>query len=760
MKNVSNNKYKEIIGIILILISFLLLIGFYSNTDAFLLAFIRNLIKDGIGVGGYILPFIIGFIGILIISQKNLKRLNKKFYSLICFLVTIYFIVSLVTLDTYNQKNYLSSIQLIINTSSFFHGGILGLSIMRILESVIGFLGSLILLIAVNLISLIIILDKSIYDIAKVFKKKVSNIGRRNKVFKHVDASSDIILGKGSSVKIDNDKKKKSNKSIAKFLAKSLSIEEPKIDNNYKEKIVLDNVDNKKQESEFLNFGNFSFEQINLDDDIENKNVKNNIQSANGRVYENTEINIDYLENTDNELSIEEGSELQVKKELLQKTLDNFRVKAVIKNVEKGPAVTRYEVEPDKGVKVSKILNLSDDIALALATSGIRIEAPIPGKSLIGIEVPNDFVSTIRLKEIIQSEEFNSSKLKISIGLGKDISGKSIVADLATMPHLLIAGATGSGKSVCINTILVSILYKYLPDEVKIILIDPKVVELNIYNGIPHLLIPVVTDPKKASNALNWAITEMTKRYNKFAEKGVRNIDSYNELFYKNEIDKKIPYIVIVIDELADLMMVCHNEVEESIARLAQMARAAGMHLIIATQRPSVDVITGVIKANIPSRISFSVSSSIDSRTILDQSGAEKLLGRGDMLFYPMGYLKPQRVQGAFISEFEVEKFVKEIKNNYKSIINYNEEIMEHINNIDYKKDSSDSYDDDVLIQEAMKIIFEHNNASTSLVQRKLRIGYNRAASIMEELEKRGIIGMKNSTNKREILIDKEDYFN
>lgn len=752
MKNINDNKRREIIGIVLILMSFLLLIGFYSNTDAFLLVIIRNLVKDGIGVGGYVLPFLIGFLGVSLISQKKISKLNKKFYGLVCFVVTIYFIISLITLDRYNERNYLLSIQSIINTNSFFHGGILGLTIMRLMESVIGFLGSLVALIAINIISLILVLDKSLYDIASGTKKKVNDISSKTK------SKKDNKSSKTNEI-ISIDKKKKSNASIVKFLSKSLSIEEPKEINNNDEiidDIIEDEVD------EFKNEEQTSFEFENIDKNpikIESENIENyETLNQEQRSYEDVDINIDYLEDTENNISQEVDDELKIKKDLLQKTLDNFKVKATIKNVEKGPAVTRYEVEPDKGVKVSKILNLSDDIALALATSGIRIEAPIPGKSLVGIEVPNDVVSTIKLKEIIQSDEFNSSKLKISIGLGKDISGKSIVADLATMPHLLIAGATGSGKSVCINTILVSILYKYLPDQVKIILIDPKVVELNVYNGIPHLLIPVVTDPKKASNALNWAIMEMTKRYNKFAEKGVRNIDSYNELFNKKQIDEKIPYIVIVIDELADLMMVCHNEVEDSIARLAQMARAAGMHLIIATQRPSVDVITGVIKANIPSRISFSVSSSIDSRTILDQSGAEKLLGRGDMLFYPMGYLKPQRVQGAFISEFEVEKFVNEIKTKYRSKIEYSEEIIEHINNASVKSDGID-FGGDELIEEAIKIIFEYNNTSTSLIQRKLKIGYNRAASIVEELENRGIIGYRGSSNKREILVDKEDIF-
>ncbi len=796
MKNI-NNKRNEIIGVVLILISFLLLIGFYSNTDAFLLVFIKNIVRAGIGCGGYIIPFIIGFIGLVIISQKKLTKLNKKFYGLMCFIITAYFIISLITLEKYDKHSLLSSIQAIITTDSSFHGGILGLTVMRTMKSIISFAGSLFSLIAINIISLILIFDKSLYDLGKIFKKKITNMMQKGKPSKKYSNSNTYsntkkeinanTYNKPSKDIISIDKKKKSNTSIVKFLSKSLSLDEPQeIENtkvfNYNENIqnnndqkseekIPDIVEDKSTTIEDVD-DHIKIEDIPRSETIENveklvnaqnlKNTENNnvLHQSYEEMYNiDEEINIDYLEETEKDDSPEVDNELNRKKEALQRTLDNFKVKATIKNIEKGPAVTRYEVEPDRGVKVSKILNLSDDIALALATNGIRIEAPIPGKSLVGIEVPNDVVATIKLKEIIQSEEFNSSKLKISIGLGRDISGKSIVADLATMPHLLIAGATGSGKSVCINTILVSILYKYLPDQVKLILIDPKVVELNVYNGIPHLLIPVVTDPKKASNALNWAIVEMTKRYNKFAEKGVRNIDSYNDLYNKKQIEEKLPYIVIVIDELADLMMVCHNEVEDAIARLAQMARAAGMHLIIATQRPSVDVITGVIKANIPSRISFSVSSSIDSRTILDQSGAEKLLGRGDMLFYPMGYLKPQRIQGAFISEFEVEKFVNEIKKRYKAKTDYNEEIIEHINNLTSKSNSTVANEDE-LIDEAINIIYENNNASTSLIQRKLRIGYNRAASIIEEIERRGIIGTRGSSYKKEILIDREDLEN
>lgn len=758
MSKISNvDKKKEIIGVILILIALLLLIGFYSNTDAFLLVFIRNLVNNGIGVGGYVLPIIVGFIGIGLITKKKISNLNKKFYALISFLIMIYLIISLVTLDKFNGKTYLSTLQAVMSSTSNFHGGVLGITVMRLFKSFIGFAGSLALLITILVISIILIFDKSLYDIAQIIKKKINRISNKRDDINFKSKLDNLTNTKNNDINFN--KKKKSNASIVKFLSKSLSLEEPQ---------EISNIIKKEPDVEFAEevceepiVKNVVEEDIVKENYNKNELISNDLKKTYEVKNEYKRISYDdinnALEDTDINDFNEVSEELKRKKDLLQKTLDDFKVKAEIKNVQKGPAVTRYEIEPHKGVKVSKILNLSDDIALALATSGIRIEAPIPGKSLVGIEVPNDVVSMIKLKEIINSEEFDSSKLKISIGLGKDISGKSIVADLATMPHLLIAGATGSGKSVCINTILISILCKYLPDQVKIILIDPKVVELNVYNGIPHLLIPVVTDPKKASHALNWAISEMTSRYNKFAEKGVRNIDSYNELYNNGEIDEKIPYIVIVIDELADLMMVCHNEVEDAIARLAQMARAAGMHLVIATQRPSVDVITGVIKANIPSRISFSVSSSIDSRTILDQSGAEKLLGRGDMLFYPMGYLKPQRIQGAFISESEVEKFVNSIKNNYESKVEYNEEIIEHINNATSKVELG-SFKGDELLEEAIKIVVQSNNTSTSFIQRKLKIGYNRAANLMEEIESRGIIGI-GSSGKKEVLVREEDLF-
>ncbi|MGL5244661.1 MAG: DNA translocase FtsK, partial [Sarcina sp.] len=433
--------------------------------------------------------------------------------------------------------------------------------------------------------------------------------------------------------------------------------------------------------------------------------------------------------NTHLKLNKDDKKELLSNANKLEETLSSFGVEAKILQVTKGPSVTRFELQPKAGVKVSKIVNLADDIALGLAANGVRIEAPIPGKSAIGIEVPNKEQTPVFFREILESQEFVNNSFKVACALGKDITGKCIVTDLSKMPHVLIAGATGSGKSVCINTLIISILYKYSPNEVKLLMIDPKVVELSVYNGIPHLLTPVVTDPKKAAAALNWAVNEMTRRYKLFAENGVRNVDSYNSMAEKGIVDEKLPYVVMIVDELADLMMVCPNDVEDYICRLAQMARAAGMHLVIATQRPSVDVITGVIKANIPSRISFAVSSQIDSRTILDSAGAEKLLGRGDMLFYPVGESKPLRVQGAFISEEEVEQVVSFIKSSQRSD-NYEEKILEHINSIENGK-IKDNDDIDELLEEAISIVVESGQASTSYLQRRLRIGFNRAARIM-----------------------------
>ena len=447
--------------------------------------------------------------------------------------------------------------------------------------------------------------------------------------------------------------------------------------------------------------------------------------------------------------------------EKLQSTLESFGVHVTITDISCGPTVTRYEMFPEQGTKVSKILSLTDDIKLNLAASDIRIEAPIPGKAAIGIEVPNKQNLTVHFRELVDSRIFRNFKSKLAFAVGKDIGGKTVVADLAKMPHLLIAGATGSGKSVCINTLIMSILYKARPSEVKLIMIDPKMVELSTYNGIPHLLIPVVTDPKKASGALNWAVHEMTDRYKKFTECSVRNIEGYNkkakELIASGQVDadkmELMPQIVIIIDELADLMMVAPGEVEDAIVRLSQLARAAGIHLVIATQRPSVNVITGLIKANVPSRIAFSVSSGVDSRTIIDMNGAEKLLGKGDMLFYPSGYQKPVRVQGAFVSDSEVSRVVEFLKEN-EDIAVYDTAVSEKIEN--KIKNNSVSSERDEYFEAAARFIMEKDKATIGMLQRMFKIGFNRAARIIDQLADAGIVGPEEGTKPRKILMSPE----
>ena len=464
--------------------------------------------------------------------------------------------------------------------------------------------------------------------------------------------------------------------------------------------------------------------------------------------------------------SVDSSRELRETAERLRQTLQTFGVKVTITDISQGPAVTRYELQPEQGVKVSKIVGLSDDIKLNLAATDIRIEAPIPGKAAIGIEVPNRENTAVALRDLLDTKEFKEFDSRLAFAVGKDIAGKTVVTDIAKMPHMLIAGATGSGKSVCINTLIMSILYKAKPDEVKLIMVDPKVVELSVYNGIPHLLIPVVTDPKKAAAALHWGVAEMTDRYQRFADFNVRDLKGYNKKLEEmqargeTEIPAKMPQIVIIVDELADLMMVAPGEVEESICRLAQLARAAGIHLIIATQRPSVDVITGLIKANMPSRIAFSVSSGVDSRTILDMNGAEKLLGKGDMLFYPQGYTKPARVQGAFVSDKEVSDVVEYLKNQRLGNV-YSSDIEEKIADMGAASagGSADTTSDkDEYFVEAGKFIIEKDKASIGMLQRMFKIGFNRAARIMDQLSEAGVVGEEEGTKPRKVLMSMEQF--
>lgn len=497
-------------------------------------------------------------------------------------------------------------------------------------------------------------------------------------------------------------------------------IEEEKAEQNRKEELKITHNEIERHDEEYV------FPSI----DFLNKGVNNNGQNA--------------------------TEEMRKTAEKLQSTLDSFGVDAKVVDVARGPSVTRYEIQPNAGVKVSKIVNLADDIALNLAASNIRIEAPIPGKAAVGIEVPNKATDMVTLRELIETDKFRDAKSKLSYALGKDIAGDIEISDIAKMPHMLISGATGSGKSVCINTIITSILYKAKPNEVKLLMIDPKVVELGIYNGIPHLLIPVVTDPKKAAGALNWAVQEMVMRYNLFAQRGVKDIKGYNESLKRDNEEGTLPQIVIIIDELADLMMVAANEVEDAICRLAQMARAAGMYLVIATQRPSVDVITGIIKANIPSRIAFAVSSQIDSRTILDTTGAEKLLGKGDMLYYPTGKSKPVRLQGAFVSEKEIESIVEFIKSNSTAI--YDDTIIDKIEKADQKApDPEEASDADQLLPQAIDLVVEMGQASASMIQRKFKVGYARAGRIIDQMEARGIISGYDGSKPRQVLISRQE---
>lgn len=562
--------------------------------------------------------------------------------------------------------------------------------------------------------------------------------------------------------------------------AKPLTFDDMEVEEESNELVSFSDMKNNKQETEKVE----QEKVINLDDiikksikkeepvveeetseEIQDEEIVEIVEESEKRVYLLPPIDCLNMPKESNASNLE--AELKQTAEKLQATLSSFGVETRTVGICSGPSVTRYEIQPAAGVKISKITNLADDIALNLAASGVRIEAPIPNKAAVGIEVPNKNRSMVTMREVVDQPQYKNAKSKLNVALGKDITGEFVYSDLAKMPHLLIAGTTGSGKSVCLNSMIVSILYNATPEEVKLLMIDPKQVEFTIYNGIPHLLVPVVSDPRKASGALAWAVTEMLTRYKTFSENSVRDISGYNSIC-ESQGKKKMPQIVIFIDELSDLMMAAPNEVEDSICRLAQMARAAGMHLVIATQRPSVDVITGIIKANIPSRISLSVSSQVDSRTIIDSVGAEKLLGNGDMLYYPVGIPKPIRVQGCFLSDKEVENVVTHIKNQAQSV--YDDEVMKEIdknaaNTGAKKKDTSASDSDggdgpaDEMLPKAIEAVIEAQSASTTLLQRKLKLGYARAARIVDELEERGIIGPYEGAKPRKVLITKQQWY-
>ena len=735
----------DVILVVLIVVSLLFLIALFNKNSGIIGQVVRNVGHGLFGNCIYIIPFLLMAVSIVMFVYKD-STFHYRHWALIGMILII---SALFYCQSYYDGNYG------FDLGGYYRdgmdnigGGAIGGLIGYALTALFGNSGCLLILIAGLVVTFIIISGKSIIGF---FAEKYENREPREK--KPVVREKGIVtpLGetapktKGKYVKLSNqydlsvEENKKKEAAVAVLEPLEPETSEPQIE------FFLDN--NKKEAKKPAEKAEKQVEKLEIKSEQKTENT------------DYTYPPVSLLKDNDNDMSQNEyRNELKKTSDKLTETLKNFGVDAKVININSGPTVTRYEVKPGQGVKVSKIVNLADDISLNLASFGIRI-APIPGKTAVGIEVPNTVVLPVYIKDCIDTSEFRASKSKVSFALGKDITGRPVIADIAKMPHMLIAGATGSGKSVCINSIIISLLYKADPSEVQLLMIDPKVVELGIYNGIPHLLTPVVTEPRKASGALCWAVAEMVNRYKLFADNNVRDIRGYNALAGKTEGMEKLTQIVIIIDELADLMMVAPNEVEDSICRLAQMARAAGMHLIIATQRPSVDVITGIIKANIPSRISFAVSSQIDSRTILDMAGAEKLLGKGDMLYHPIGESKPIRVQGSFISDKEVEAVVEFVKEHFGTA-QYDEDIIEKIENgAAPEKSSNDEEEEaDGLLPEAIEIVVERQEASTSMLQRKLRVGYARAGRLIDEMEKRGIIGQYEGSKPRQVNLTKTQW--
>jgi len=735
-KKVKEDKIKlninnDIKGVILITSAILMMFSIYTHESLGLFgAAVKKALFFMIGIGSFLFPVIILLLGLAYIVKKGFVTCSKKFFGIILFYINSLLLTEIIIYEKHYCGAFLNGFKNIFYSKSIIHGGIVSYILDFPLYKLFGKTGCYIIFTGIYLISVLLFLNNSVYEILKSKKEKKAK-------------DKPIIGEKAEEINQDKEEFIKNLNSKIKILD-YMKKDDP---NQDKEKQININDYYKPAEEKDANEEIVSTLEKEIKETSENKKL----------AYEFPQVD---LLNKNNQVTLnkEDKKELLTNAKVLENTLESFGVSAKVIQVSKGPSVTRFELQPKTGVKVSKIVNLADDIALNLASRGVRIEAPIPGKAAVGIEVPNKDLVPVYLREVIESDEFIYSKDKIAFAMGKDIGGNCVVSDLSKTPHLLIAGATGSGKSVCLNTLIIGILYKYLPEEVKLLMIDPKVVELSVFNGIPHLLVPVVTDPKKAAGALYWAVNEMTKRYKLFADNNVRNIEGYNELYNKGKVSEKMPLIVIIIDELADLMMVCASDVEDYIGRLAQMARAAGMHLVIATQRPSVDVITGVIKANIPSRISFAVSSSIDSRTILDSSGAEKLLGKGDMLFLPIGESKAVRIQGAFITEDEVEKVVDFIKSQDNNA-EYKDELIEQMENSDTSEDSEGS-NQDSLLEEAVRIVINADQASTSLLQRRLRIGYNRASRIIDEMEDRGFISGRDGSKPRQVLITENEFVN
>lgn len=724
------------------------------------------------GTTHYVIPAVGFILAILLISNDYSSLAVKK----TCFAILLLCMISTIFQMIYNIEVRDAYSAYVFSGRTHRGGGYLGALICSILYKELGGAGSVLIVLLISVISLILVTERSLFSFLKkavdffTVEEYEEDVEERpaKKKRKAKDVSKEdkeTASRKKRSVHIPDLRSGRPKPSQASPMPPMEPEEETKqepVQKNFDDLIVQEEPEKEQKEIfEPVQPKASKRSLVNKDKNMSSKPVEilPQVRTKEGD-YKFPPVSL--LEKG-KKTTGNNKEELRQTAQKLQKTLEDFGVHVTITNISCGPSVTQFELHPEQGVKVSKIVNLADDIKLNLAAADIRIEAPIPGKSAIGIEVPNKTNQMVMFRDLIENQEFAQARSKIAFAVGKNLAGQVIVSDIAKMPHLLIAGATGSGKSVCINTLIMSILYKATPDEVKLIMIDPKVVELSAYQGIPHLLIPVVTDPKQASSALNWAVMEMGERYKKFAEVNVRNLTGYNEKVeesIKNGMEgedfKKLPQIVIIVDELADLMMVAPGEVEDAIVRLSQLARAAGIHLVIATQRPSVNVITGLIKANVPSRIAFSVSSGVDSRTIIDMNGAEKLLGKGDMLFYPSGYQKPIRVQGAFISDEEVGKVVEFLKEENNVEDNYGADIQEKIQTAAVKAATSQERDE--YFEEAAKFIIDKDKASIASLQRVFKIGFNRAARLMDQLCEAGIVGEEEGTKPRKVLMSEEQF--
>jgi S-DNA-T family DNA segregation ATPase FtsK/SpoIIIE len=763
----------EIVVMVVLAFALFIMVSIYLNGGGIIGNFFRGFLFGLLGIGAYILPIGIFVASFMKAFNKGNKRLNMilllsfiaiVFVSVTAHVIYVEFPQIFIRIND-STSAFFPSLAIYFKMSSSHHvaGGLIGGLIGDFFLKLLGKIATMLVLIVIFLSLFIGITEKSIIVILKKLYSWLVSALKQLILFisGQLQKISEKRAEHKKAQRLEESNIPKTNKRNIADLFKSTieSVEDIPIDPDATIEELTANEAEVTQDVEVepvVETGVKPEPEAKAEVEVDKVNIEQEILSEikkTPKTYLKPPLELLKA----NPLSKKQNNTLFLQESAtkLEETLASFGVNAKVVDVSVGPSVTRYELQPSQGVKVSKIVNLADDIALNLAASGIRIEAPIPGKSAVGIEVPNKNQAAVFLREVIDSKEFDKFPSQVAFALGKDISGKVVITDIGRMPHLLIAGATGSGKSVCVNTLITSILYKSSPEDVKLLMIDPKVVELSIYNGIPHLLIPVVTDPKKAAGALNWAVQEMLERYKLFAAANVRDISSYNKMVLEKEDMKKLPQIVIIVDELADLMVAAAGDVEEAICRLAQMARAAGLHLIIATQRPSVDVITGLIKANIPSRIAFNVSSGVDSRTIIDMNGAEKLLGKGDMLFYPVGYQKPVRIQGAFISDKEVENIVSYLKKRKKE--DYDEKIMNQLNKaVSEETKNSDDYDE--IFEDALELCVKKQKASASMIQRSFRVGYNRAARILDQLHEAGYVGDDEGSKPRKMLLTEEEF--